>query len=161
MTRISDGFRPVVPITRGASPAIPDKPVWIPPVPFSQEIDVTTSIQPPDAADHVDTDSNASERESVVDPDEQDAQHSTPVVADFADCVFLLNTVSLVAHFACECEQSDPHTFCTFEWQGKMKSFKYACSARRTVGEVSITPSESIPASYRICLRAACSKIFD
>ena len=162
LAKVSEGFRPVVPIARGASPAVSDKPVSIPPVPFAQEI----------RCDNVDPTPVMLRTMWILTPMHPSEKALWTLMSQLLSnprqwwqilltVSFLLNTVSFVAHFACECDQSDPHRVCTFEWQGKMKSFKYACSARRTVGEVSITPSESIPTSYRICLRAACSKIFD
>ena len=77
-----------------------------------------------------------------------------------SDCVFL-NEQSMVAHFAQPCEAFDPQLMCRLEWQGTVRCFKFACRARKAVGDSAIIPAESVPASYRICLRAACSRAFD
>ena len=123
--------------------------------------DTPTFIHVESADDHVDTDSEASVVDEVGLGGSHESPSQQPIQADVSDCVFLLNDVSMVAHFASECDFDDPSRVCTCDWQGKSTSFKFACGARKAVGDTSITPSECIPASCRICLRAACSEIFD
>ena len=161
LSRITSGFRPVTPLLRGGAPPVPDRPVSIPPVPGLSEMDTQTSVSLPMAEDHVDTDSEVSE----VSDDDGDEGGEAPDVplssVAVSDCVFLLNEQSMVAHFAQPCEAFDPQLMCWFEWQGTVRCFKLACRARKAVGDLAIIPAESVPASYRICLRAACSRAFD
>eukprot|EP00435_Cladocopium_sp_Y103_P015148 s4770_g3.t1 len=161
-SKVGAGFRPVMPVLRGAGPSVSDKPVIIPPLPASSVVDCETSIHLPQAEDDVDTDSEASDDDDVAPvPSGTTDPGTRPMAEGVSDCVFLLNNVSNVVHFACECDSTDPHCVCTFAWQGVIRSCKFACGARWAVGDNSITPSESIPPTYRICLRAACSKAFD
>ena len=159
--KLATGFRPVVPVARGVGLAVKDLPVSLPALPEAMAVDAQTSIQLDSAELHVDTDSNASEGEDLPDTCDSSVPQVPHLSHDISDCVFLLNDISLVAHIASDCDPSDPQRICTFDWHGTIRSFKFACSARRSVGDMSITPSESIPPSYRICLRAACSRVFD
>ena len=160
LSKVAAGFRPLTPVLRGAGTAISDRPVTVPPLLADPCLEVQTSIQLPATEELVDTDSNVSE------DDEHNAASESPISSDWqmidaADCVFLLNDVSRVAHFAAECEPSDPQRVCTYMWQGTSRSFKFSCGARRAVGDTSISPSESIPPDYRLCLRPACPKMLD
>ena len=160
LSKVAAGFRPLTPVLRGAAQAIPDRPVSVPPLLAEPCLEVQTSIQLPAAEELVDTDSN------VSDADENVAITDSPPSSDWqmvdaTDCVFLLNDVSRVAHFAAECDPSDPQRVCTYMWQGSSRSFRFSCGARRAVGDTSISPSESIPPDYRRCLRPACSKMLD
>eukprot|EP00435_Cladocopium_sp_Y103_P069657 s917_g33.t1 len=65
-SKVGAGFRPVMPVLRGAGPSVSDKPVVIPPLPASSVVDCETSIQLPQAEDHVDTDSEASADDDVA-----------------------------------------------------------------------------------------------
>ena len=124
-------------------------------------MDTQTSVSLPVAEDHVDTDSevsDASDDGGDAGVEAPDVPRSTVAVSD---CVFLLNEQSMVAHFAQPCEDFDPQLMCRFDWQGTVRCFKFACRARKAVGDSAIIPAESVPASYRICLRAACSRAFD
>ena len=159
--KLATGFRPVVPVARGVGLAVKDLPVSLPALPEAMAVDAQTSIQLDSAELHVDTDSNASEGEDLPDTCDSSVPQVPHLSHDISDCVFLLNDISLVAHIASDCDPSDPQRICTFDWHGTIRSFKFACSARRSVDDMSITPSESIPPSYRICLRAACSRVFD
>ena len=155
--KLATGFRPVVPVARGVGIAVKDRPVCLPALPESLAVDA--QIQMDSAEHHVDTDSNVSDGEDMLETIDQIPPPVPDLTNDVSDCVFLLNDFSLVAHIASDCEPTDPHRIRTFDWQGTIRSFKFACGARRSVGDMSITPSESIPPSYRICLRAACWRI--
>ena len=113
LSKISSGFRPVIPLLRGGAPAVHDKPVVVPPVPPFPDLPIETSISPPALEDLDDTDSNASS-EAVLD---QDEQAPAPLVIrrceGVADCLFLLNAHSMVAHFASECDATDAQCICT------------------------------------------------
>ena len=88
LSKIGSGFRPVIPLLRGGAPAIPDKPVVVPPVPQFTDLPIETSISPPALQDHIDTDSNASS-EAGLDKDEPTP---APLVIrrceGVADCLF-------------------------------------------------------------------------
>eukprot|EP00435_Cladocopium_sp_Y103_P033967 s465_g8.t1 len=161
LAKVGSGFRPVIPLLRGGAPAVSDKPVSIPPVTSLADLHVQTSIEAPSQDDHLDTDSNASSdsAQSEMEP------AVTPLVirqsSGVADCLFLLNEQSGVAHFASDCTEHDIQCMCKVDSDGLTKFFKFACGARRAVGDTCIIPSACIPSNYRMCLRAACSKAFD
>ena len=161
LSKISSGFRPVIPLLRGGAPAVIDKPVLVPPAPPFPDLPIETSISAPALEDLDDTDSNASS-EAVLD---QDELAPAPLIIcrceGVADCLFLLNAHSMVAHFASEFDECDAQCVCTVVHAGINKFFKFACGARRAVGDTCISPAESVPADYRMCLRAACSRAFE
>lgn len=121
------------------------------------DVNVQTSIELPSMEDHVDTDSEASESPDLeaceVCPQPTVCQHTA-----VSDCIFLLNYDSMVAHFASPCDESDPQCICIFEIEGFLQHFKFACGVRRAEGDTSISPSETLPPAYRICLRPACCR---
>ena len=161
LSKIAEDFRPVTPLLRGAAPSKCDRPVVIPLIGPLVDLDVQTSIEPPSLEDHVDTDS-----EVAPEPPDLEASEACPqpVVCQYtavADCISLLNNHSLVAHLASPCDVSDPQCICNFEIDGSSQYFKFACGARRTAGDTSISPSEMLPPAYRICLRPACCREFD
>ena len=161
LARISSGFRPIIPMMRGGAPSIADRPVTIPAVPGLSELETQTAVALPEASDHLDTDSNASAESAEDSPELTEPAEVLLSSVAVADCVFLLNDQSMVAHCAQPCLETDPQVVCKYLWNGSMCSFKFACGARKAVGDSTISPAESVPASYRICLRAACARAFD
>ena len=94
LSRISSGFRPVIPMMRGGAPSIADRPVSIPPVPGLSEMETQTAVALPVAAAHLDTDSNASSDSPSAHGDFQDVPEVPLSSIAVADCVFAQRTVS-------------------------------------------------------------------
>ena len=138
--KLATGFRPVVPVARVVGIGVKDHPVSLPALPESLAVDAQTTIQLDSVEHHVDTDSNASEGEDTLQTTDDSAPPVPHLSRDVSDCVFLLNDFSLVAHIASDCEPTDPHRICTFDWQGTVRSFKFACGARRSVGDICPSP---------------------
>ena len=150
--RITSGFRPVIPLLRGGAKPIVDRPVAVAP-----PLEATAPQAETD--DLEDTDSSESENDQV---DEVQDVYEVPVVhAKAADCMFLLNTVSAIARVAAVCQESDPRCVITVEAGVDRKPFKFACNIRRAAWDAEIVPAETFPSKFRLCMRPACSKIFD
>ena len=139
LSKIAEGFSPVTPFLRGAAPSRCDKSVVIPQIGSMMDVDVQTSIELPPMEDHMDTDSDASETPDLEASELSSKPHVFEGTA-VSDCIFLLNSHSMVAHLASSCEESDPQCICLFEINGSHQYFKFACGARRTAGDTSISP---------------------
>ena len=158
--RISKGFRPVIPMLRGRAKPVSDAPVALP----------TTTVQIDGEApsvnclsaldDLADTDSGSSSEEEVR-HDGAPELTMTVVQAKSTDCIFLLNTSSLVAHVAACCEPDDSACVVQVQDGDLMKAFRFACNVRRSALDGQIVPAEIFPSDYKLCMRPPCSKIFD
>ena len=94
-------------------------------------------------------------------PELQDDTEVPVIQAASADCLFLLNTTSSIAHVAAVCDESDPYRVVTVDAGEVRKSFKFACNVRRAAWDAEIIPAETFPEKFRLCMRPACSKTFD
>ena len=83
----------------------------------------------------------------------------TVVQAKSTDCIFLLNTSSLVAHVAACCEPDDSACVVQVQDGDLMKAFRFACNVRRSALDGQIVPAEVFPSDYKLCMRPPCSKI--
>lgn len=152
MQRVAAGFRPVIPLLRGgAKPVIVAEDV----APLQE-----TALNLPNAEDLVDSDSEGFDLGAQAD-ETQDETYVPVVQAKSADCLFLLNVSSSVAHVAACCLTSDPCCVVTVDDGQVSKSFKFACNVRRSAWDSEIVPAETFPAQFRLCMRPACAKVFD
>ena len=86
--RISQGFRPVIPMMRGGSKPVMEKPLSIPLSSIAPTESDEVAVCLPDAGDLVDTDSEFS---SADEAEEASAAPQVPILqAAMADCIFLL-----------------------------------------------------------------------
>ena len=141
--RIASGFRPVIPLLRGGAKPVLDKPVSV--APPSEEItpQAQTQLCLPHSEDLVDTDSGESDAGAA--PEVQDDMEVPVIHAASADCLFLLNATSSIAHVAAVCDESDPYRVVTVDAGEVRKSFKFACNVRRAAWDAEIIPAETFP----------------
>ena len=104
--RISKGFRPVTPMLRGGAKPVADSPVTLPPTTLELEVEASSSSCLPALDDLADTDSGSSSDETGMDDGSPELTVQV-VQAKSADCIFLLNSSSMVAHVAACCEPDD------------------------------------------------------
>ena len=111
--RIASGFRPVIPLLRGGAKPVLDKPVSV--APPSEEVtsQAQTQLCLPHSDDLADTDSGESDAGAA--PELQDDTEVPVIQAASADCLFLLNTTSSIAHVAAVCDESDPYRVVTVD----------------------------------------------
>ena len=104
--RISKGFRPVIPMMRAGGKPVVEKPIAIPPISVLTSDPEEVSVCLPDVTDLIDTDSD----ESTGDFAEQSTptSHVQVLQVPTADCLFLFNEASNVAHVAACCQPSLP-----------------------------------------------------
>ena len=158
--RISKGFRPVTPMLRGGAAPVADLPVTIPVTAVDLEGETSTGNCLPALEDLADTDSGSSS-------DNEEHAEGAPeltlqvVRAKSADCIFLLNSSSLVAHVAACCELDDPACVIHVCDGDSQKAFRFACNVRRSALDGQIVPAEVFPSAYKLCMRPPCAKIFD
>ena len=158
--RISKGFRPVIPMLRGGAKPVSDAPVTLPTTTVEIDVEAPSVNCLPALDDLEDTDSGSSS-------EEDDRHDGTPeltmtrVQAKSTDCIFLLNTSSLVAHVAACCEPDDSACVVQVQDGDLMKAFRFACNVRRSALDGQIVPAEVFPSDYKLCMRPPCSKIFD
>ena len=158
--RISKGFRPVTPMLRGGAAPVADLPVSIPVTAVDLEGEISTGNCLPALEDLADTDSGSSS-------DNEEQAEGAPeltlqvVRAKSADCIFLLNSSSLVAHVAACCELDDPACVIHVCDGDSQKAFRFACNVRRSALDGQIVPAEVFPSAYKLCMRPPCAKIFD
>jgi len=156
--KIADGFRPVRPMLRGGSPPLFDKPVIIPPWPAFGRVasqvleDATVPREPPPQVADVDeevfesgSDDSASEQE-VAEP---------PLAPDFGEIdefVFLVNTISNVAHIGLTCDLSDGRAILSENdvW------YRAVCGARPSLVNGDLSLATALEPGHRLCLRRAC-----
>lgn len=83
------------------------------------------------------------------------------VEAKSSDCLFLLNSSSMVAHVAACCKLNDTSCVVKVQDGDLTKAFRFACNVRRSALDGQIVPAEVFPTDYKLCMRPPCSKIFD
>ena len=158
--RISKGFRPVIPMLRGGAKPVSDAPVTLPTTTVEIDVESPSVNCLPALDDLEDTDSGSSSDEEVR-HDGTPELTMTVVQAKATDCIFLLNTSSLVAHVAACCEPDDSACVVHVQDGDLMKVFRFACNVRRSALDGQIVPAEVFPSDYKLCMRPPCSKIFD
>ena len=158
--RISKGFRPVIPMLRGGAKPVSDTPVTLPATTVHIDDEAPSVNCLPELDDLADTDSGSSS--------EDESPHGgtpgmtmTVVEAKSTDCIFLLNTSSLVAHVAACCELNDPACVVQAQDGDLVRAFRFACNVRKSALDGQIVPAEIFPSDYKLCMRPPCSKIFD
>lgn len=175
-SHIRAGFRPLQPVCRGACQPVGDIPVELPPLP---EVDCTMADVPMVASpDKVISEpiSSASESSSDMEPvalgssdDEliptQSKPHARPRqlspghVNDLGppdECLWLVNSQSMVAHLAFPCDDTFKHRVAstdTGQW------FRFACGARLSLTDDAVELTDSVPQNVRICSRFGCRKV--
>ena len=158
--RISKGFLPVIPMLRGGAKPVADCPVTLPATTLELEAGASSWSCLPALDDLADTDSGSSSEDTGMD-------HGSPeltvqvVQAKSSDCIFLLNSSSMVAHVAACCEPDDPSCVVKVQDGDLTKAFRFACNVRRSALDGQIVPAEVFPSGYKLCMRPPCSKIFD
>ena len=158
--RISKGFRPVIPMLRGGARPVSDAPVTLPAATVEIDVEAPSVNCLPALDDLADTDSGSSSEEEIQ--HDGTTEPTMPVVqAKSTDCIFLLNTSSLVAHVAACCEPEDSACVVHVQDGNHRKAFRFACNVRRSALDGQIVPAEVFPSDYKLCMRPPCSKIFD
>ena len=157
--RISRGFRPVIPMMRGGGQPLLDKPLSIPMATLLPDESDEVAVCLPDAADLVDTDSDQSSDDEAEEP--QSVGPPPILQAPMTDCMFLLNESSNVAHVAACCQPDDPACVVTMQSSQTSRSYKFACNVRRSAADMVISPADTFPSHYRLCMRSACARVFD
>ena len=158
--RISKGFRPVIPMLRGGAKPVSDAPVTLPSTTVQIDGEAPSMNCLPALDDLADTDSGSSSEEEIR-QDGSPELTMTVVQAKSTDCIFLLNTSSLVAHVAACCEPDDPACVVQAQDGDQIRAFRFACNVRRSAFDGQIVPAEVFPSDYKLCMRPPCSKIFD
>ena len=157
--RISRGFRPVIPMMRGGGQPVMDKPLAIPLATVLPKESDEVAVCLPDANDLVDTDSDPSSEDEA---DESTSAAPPPVLqAPMADCIFLLNESSNVAHVAACCLPDDLACVVTVQSSRTSRSYKFACNVRPSASHMVISSADTFPSHYRLCMRSACARVFD
>ena len=103
----------MIPLLRGGAKPVLDKPVSV--APPSEEVtpQAQTQLCLPHSDDLADTDSGESDAGAA--PELQDDTEVPVIQAASADCLFLLNTTSSIAHVAAVCDESDPYRVVTVD----------------------------------------------
>ena len=158
--RISKGFRPVTPMLRGGAKPVADCPVSIPVTAVDLEGEASNLNCLPDLDDLADTDSGSSSEDDGHDDNAPELTMQV-IQAKSADCIFLLNSSSLVAHVAACCEPDDPACVIQVCDGDSRRTFRFACNVRRSALDGQIVPAEVFPSAYKLCMRPPCAKIFD
>jgi hypothetical protein len=91
---------------RGGAKPVADSPVTLPPTTLELEVEASSSSCLPALDDLADTDSGSSSDETGMDDGSPELTVQV-VQAKSADCIFLLNSSSMVAHVAACCEPDD------------------------------------------------------
>ena len=158
--RISKGFRPVIPMLRGRAKPVADCRVTLPATTLEIDGEAPRLNCLPALDDLEDTDSGSSSEDEGR--DDGYPELTVPLVqAKSADCIFLLNSSSLVAHVAACCEPDDSSCVVQVQDGDLTKAFRFACNVRRSALDGQIVPAEVFPSVYKLCMRPPCSKIFD
>jgi hypothetical protein len=66
----------------------------------------------------------------------------------------------MVAHVAAYCEPSDASCVVTGQDGDTEKSFKFACSVRRSALDGQVVPAETFTSQCKLCMRPARANIF-
>jgi len=145
---------------RGGAKPVSDTPVTLPATTVHIDDEAPSVNCLPELDDLADTDSGSSS--------EDESPHGgtpgmtmTVVEAKSTDCIFLLNTSSLVAHVAACCELNDPACVVQAQDGDLVRAFRFACNVRKSALDGQIVPAEIFPSDYKLCMRPPCSKIFD
>lgn len=150
----------MTPMLRGGAKPVADCPVTIPATTVDLEGEASNLNCLPALEDLEDTDSGSSSDDEGK--DENAPELTIQVIqAKSADCIFLLNSSSLIAHVAACCEPDDPSCVVQVRDGDLHKAFRFACNVRRSALDGQIVPAEVFPSDYKLCMRPPCSKIFD
>lgn len=145
--------------TWGAKPVV-DHSVTLPFTTIDVAQECTTQVCLAELTDLADTDSGSSDDE-IAAKDDSAVLTVQMVQERSSDCIFLLNSASMLAHVAACCEPSDASCVVTVQDGEMQKSFKFACIVRRSALDGQVVPAETFPSQYKVCMRPACAKIFD
>ena len=163
--RIAEGFRPLRPMRRGGSPALPDFAITLPPwqpLHFQVEPQPAVTDPMPERAKEPDAPQAPSDAEDSEASEESAMEEDFPsnIAEKLAEApeemVFLVNPITKVAHLAIQCDSLD-RARCYEDTT--LQAYRTGCGARPNAISGDLQFTHCLPVGARLCLRRACAKI--